>query len=139
MAFESPLLNVGQFTASSDYNDAADQFCVVRLTTGGAVIKTTGPTQASLGVLQDRPSSGFAASVMVQGITKVRVVSTAGAAIVPGAKLAGGANGGAVLSTGVGRYTLGRALEALSSATAGIISMLITHEGAGSSGAGTAA
>lgn len=141
MSFEFPLLADGTHIASSDYNDALDQFCIVKQTTAATptVVKTTAVSDASYGVLADRPSSGFAANVIVQGIAKVRVLSTAHTAIVPGTKITGGASGGAMPSTAVGSYVLGRSRNILAANTTGIISILITHQGGGSSGAGGAA
>jgi len=117
------------FTASSDYNDALDQFCCMRLTTAGALVKAANSTLPALGVLQDRPSSGTAGNVMCYGISKVRVVSTSHSGIVPMAKLAPGSSAGVVPSTVAGHYILGRSLDTLSSGSTGIITMLITHEG----------
>ena len=141
MAWEFALLNLGTHIASSDYNDALDQYCVVKQTTAASptVVKTSAVSDVSYGVLQDRPSSGFAANVMVQGVTKIRILSTAHSAIVPGTKLTGGASGGGMPSTAVGSYVLGRSLNILAANTTGIISMLITHQGGGSSGAGATA
>lgn len=139
MAWESPIQNLGQFTASSDYNDAADQFVCVRLTTAGALVKSTVATQWVIGVLQDRPSSGFAANIMTQGVTKVRVTSTSHSAIVYGNKLSPSTDGAVVPSTLLTRYVIGRALENLAANTTGIITMFITHEGAGSSAAASGA
>ena len=134
-------LDTGQFTAAGDYNDAADQFLIVRLTTGQTVKVTTAATLNSFGILQDRPSSGMAANVRYFGISKARVTTTAHSAITAGTKLGASTVGaGSVApSTAVGRYVLGRAMGTLAANTTGIITMFINHEGAGSSGAGTAA
>ena len=129
MAWDKPVLLVGQYTASSDYNDAADQFCAVRLTTSLTLVKTAGSTKPALGILYDRPSSGVAGQVAVMGVVKARVLSTAHTAIVAGSKLAPGASGGIVPSTVAGHYILGRSMDTLAANTAGIITMLITHEG----------
>ena len=141
MAWEFPLLPIGQAVAAGDYNDATDQYLVVKPTTAAAltITVTTAVTDFAVGVLQDRPSSGMAANVVAQGITKVRVISTAHTAIVPGTKLTGGASGGAEPSTSLGSYVLGRSLSILAANATGIVTMLLTHQGAGSTGAGPSA
>ena len=135
MAYELPgQVILGTLTASSDYNDAADQFCFVT-STGTNFKKVTTAGAPVLGVLQDRPSSGTAGAIAVSGVTKVRVLNTTHTAIAVMDKLRCSTLGGAMPSTAnVGYYVVGRALEALGSNTTGIITMLITHQGAGSSG-----
>lgn len=141
MAFEYPVVLLGEFVAAGDYNDAVDQFLVVKPTTAATptITVTTAVTNFCLGVLQDRPSSGMAASVMGFGVSKVRVSATTHSAIVPGTKLTGGAAGSAMPSTALGSYILGRSLSILAANATGIITMLITHQGAGSTGAGPSA
>jgi hypothetical protein len=139
MAWEHGVLDLGQFAASSDYNDAADQFCIVRMTTGLTWVKTSAVSDNCLGVLQDRPSSGIAANVRVLGVSKVRVSATTHTAIVPGTKLTGGVGGGAMPSTVLTANVLGVSFTALAANTTGIISMLILHRGAGSSAGGAGA
>ena len=141
MAWEHGVLDIGVMTAAGNYSCAAAQYRVVKLSSASVSINVAS-SQPSFGVLQDRPSSGFAANVRVAGVTKVRVLSTAHSAIAIGNKLCPSTlskQGGVINSTAVGRYVIGRALEALASATTGIITMLITHEGAGSTGTAAAA
>jgi len=125
---------IGWLTAAGDYNDAVDQYCVVRSTGTNFTITTTLDGLA-LGVLQDKPSSGTPGLIKVMGQTKVRVNTTSHAAIKVFDKLSPSSGGGIKMSTGgADGYVLGRALETLAANTTGIIRMLITHQGGGSSG-----
>lgn len=140
MAYElGGQLVLGTLTASSDYNDQADQFCLVKSTNGTSFRKTSTLGEACLGVLLDRPSSGTPGAICLFGVTKVRVNSTSHAAWAVGTKICGSTVGGARSSTAVGRYTVGRFLEAVSSNATGLYTAFINHEGAGSSGALTGA
>ena len=142
MAWEHGLLDIGAFTAAGNYSSAAAQYRVVKLTTAADFTINVASSKPPIGVLQDRPSSGIAGLVRFQGVTKVRVLSTAHSLISIGNKLCASTlskQGGVINSTLVSRYVIGRALEALSSGTTGIITMLITHEGAGSTGTAAAA
>lgn len=141
MAWEHGLLDIGAFTAAGNYSSAAAQYRVVKLSSGTVSINVAS-SQPTFGVLQDRPSSGFPALIRTGGVTKVRVLSTAHGAIAVGNKLCASTlskQGGVINSTLASRYVIGRALEALGAATTGIITMLITHEGAGSTGTAAAA
>ena len=141
MAWEHGCIDIGQYTAAGDYNDAVDQYLIVRITTGQTIAITTAATLNSIGILQDRPSSGMAANVRVWGISKARVTTTAHSAITAGTKIGASTVGAGSVgpSTLVTRYVLGRSLDTLAANTTGIITILITHEGAGSSGAGAGA
>ena len=135
MAYELPgQLILGTLTASSDYNDAADQYTFVT-STGSNFKKVTTAGGVVLGVLQDRPSSGTPGAICVAGVTKVRVSNTTHTAIAVMDKLRCSTVSGAMPSTAnVAYYVAGRALEALAANTTGIITMLLRPEGAGSSG-----
>lgn len=137
MAFSFPTgnLNLGALTASSDYNDAADQFCLVKTTNGTSFRKTNSLGEFALGVLTDRPSSGTPGNICIFGVTKVRVNSNSHAAWAAGTKICASTVGGARSSTAVARYTIGRFLENVSSNSTGFFTAFINHEGAGSSGA----
>lgn len=133
MAYEIPLLPFGALTAAGNYSSASSQFTVVR-STGSNFTKQTTKGGIALGVLQDLPSSGQPATILFQGISKVRVNTTAHPKINVGDKLRASTKSGVEGSTAnVNYYVLGRALDSLSSNSTGIISMLITHQGAGSS------
>lgn len=140
MAWEFPILVLGDRTATANYSSATSQFIVVKSTSNTTFTKQTTKGGAVLGVLQDTPSSGQAGAIMHYGVSKVRCLTTSHTAIAVMAKLCASTKGGVIPSTGgVSQYVLGRALEALSSNSTGIITMLITHQGGGSSGAATAA
>lgn len=139
MAYELSYTRLGTLIASSDYNDAADQFCVVTSTNGTSFKKQTSNGGFVLGVLQDRPSSGSAGEIAIHGVCKVRVNNATHSAIAAGAKLCASTSAGVINSTAVGKYVLGRALESLTTNAVGIITMFITNEGAGSSAAATGA
>ena len=116
---------------------SAKQYHLVQFTTiaDSSVKLADADTQKIVGVLQNTPSTGGgdAASVMISGITKVAMDST-GVAIAKGATLTCTTEGGVQTSTSaVTSYRIGIAMEAMASGTTGLITMLITHEGRGSS------
>jgi len=133
MAFELPFqVLLGTLTASSDYNDAADQFCLVKAT-GAGFKKSTGLGGTAIGVLQDRPSSGTPGAICILGVTKVRCNTTSRSAIAFGDKLCASSGlGGVKGSTGLTRYVVGRALSPLAANLVGLITMSFNPEGAGS-------
>ncbi|HEX9394955.1 MAG TPA: hypothetical protein VF923_09890 [Gemmatimonadales bacterium] len=138
MAWEFPLINAGDKTAAANYSSASSQFTVVR-STGTNFTKQTTKGGVALGVLQDLPSSGQPGAIMYQGVSRVRVNTTAHPKINVGDKLRASTRAGVEGSTAnVVYYVLGRALDSLSSNSTGIIPMLITHQGGGSSGIASA-
>lgn len=141
MAFELPNGQVilGTLTASSDYNDQADQYTFVKSTNGTGFRKTNSKGEQCLGILQDRPSSGTPGAICIFGVTKARVVSNSHAAWSVGTRVTGSSVGGLVSSSLVTTYTVGRLLEAVGSNSTGLYTVFINHEGAGSSGAITGA
>ena len=141
MAYEYGLFDVGNFKAAGNYSSASAQYSVVRLTSAAQFSYNVKSSQASFGILQDRPSSGMAGTIRFLGFSKGQL-ATAHSAIAVGDKLCAstvGGNGHLIKSTLAGRYVIGRALEACSSNVAAIISLAITHEGAGSTGTAGAA
>lgn len=134
MAFEFPLLVLGDRSATANYSSASNQYLVVKST--GATVFTKQVTKGGvvLGVLQDTPSSGAFGAIMHFGASRVRVNTTGHPAISVMDKLRASTRAGVEGSTAnVNYYVIGRALETLSSNSTGIITMLITHQGAGSS------
>jgi hypothetical protein len=132
MAYSGDKLILGTLAAaSSGYTGATYQYRVVTLSSATTFKVQTSSTQFALGILQDTPAIGQAGQIVVSGVTKARVLSTASKAIVVGDKLKASTAGGVMASTGAATkwYVLGHALTALSSGTTGIISMLITHQG----------
>jgi hypothetical protein len=138
MSYELNQNHVGHFTAAGDYNDAVDQYCIVRSTGTNFTLQTSAGGVA-LGVLQDRPSSGNAGLIAVFGVSKVRVNTTAHAAIAVFDKLCASTGGGVIASTLAARYVIGRALETQAANSTGIIAMLITHQGTSSTSGQAAA
>lgn len=139
MAYELGLDLLGTLTATANYSSALQQFTVMQSTATGVFTQQVTVGGPVIGVLQDLPSSGFVGSLAVGGVTKVRVNTTAQAAIVSGDKLCASTGGGVIGSTAVGRFVIGRSLGAVATNATGIIQMRITMEGAGSTSAGSGA
>jgi hypothetical protein len=135
-----PILQTGDRTALQNLSSATSQYILVRSTADTTFGRTAVDGERCDGVLQDTPSSGEPGNVMLLGVSVVRVNSTAHTAIAVGDKLMCSTNGGALPSTGgVAQYVVGRAWQTLAANTTGLIPMLITHQGGGSTGAGAAA
>jgi hypothetical protein len=110
MAIEVPgqPLLVGA-TAAADLS-SGKQFRFMKLTADFAVNVCSGVTDVPVGVLQDNPVSGAAASVMVQGISKL----IAGGTIAAGDRLGTDANGAAIKlteGTDTTKYIVATALQ----------------------------
>ncbi len=135
MAIEFP----GQVISLASSGDlSAKQYHLVVLGTAAYSAKlATAATNKVVGVLQNTPSTGGgdAASVMLSGVTKVVKNSTTVAAISVGDSLVCTTAGGVQTKTAgtLAQYIIGEAWIGMSSGTTGYISMLITHEGRGSS------
>lgn len=139
MAFENPLLVLGTKTATANYSSASANYRFVRSTSNTTFTRIATSGAAGIGVLLDTPSSGKMGAIQVAGIAKVRL-STARAAIAVGDKIRSNASGFAVPSTAKSTYyVFGRALESASSNTAGLLTIHLTHEGGGSTGAASGA
>jgi hypothetical protein len=69
MAYEHPVLNL-TFTAGENLTTA--QWQVVRLSTADTVSLPTCAALKPIGILQNNPTSGMEANVMVLGVSKVR-------------------------------------------------------------------
>jgi hypothetical protein len=95
MAFEKPLL-IQTFTAASAMDSASMQFCLVKMDANGACHLCTSTTDLTLGVLQNLPSRGQLAEVLMLGISKVRV---SGTDLAVGVQIATDATARAVLAT----------------------------------------
>ena len=68
MAYEIPVLIVAH-EAAADLS--AKKYRVVKLATGGKVDVVSGATDVPYGILQNKPTSGQTAEVMILGISKV--------------------------------------------------------------------
>lgn len=129
MAYEMPILNAGVWTAAANYSSNTSQYTVMNITSGTIVAKQVTDGGRAIGILQNQPASGSMAEVMCYGITKARV--NVADTIVVGGKVCASTGAGVKASTAVAKYVLGRALEACTGTTM-VITILITHEGAGS-------
>lgn len=69
MSWEVPVLKIPGFVAAADLS--SKQFYFVKLTAAGAVNVCTAATDKPIGVLQNEPTSGKAAEIMVMGVSKV--------------------------------------------------------------------
>ncbi len=128
----------GTRQALANYSSATDAFTLVRSTANATFSQATAATVFILGVLQEPTASGAPGPIAISGVSKVRVDSTAHAAIAVGDKLICSTSAAALPgATTVTQYVWGRALETLSSNSTGVITALITHEGAGSTNAVT--
>ena len=127
MAFERDVLCFS-FEAGADLSDA--QYHFVKLNTTGKIIVCAALTDRPIGVLQDNPPSGSPGSVMIFGISKIRVEEAATAtAVAVGDQIGTGAKGRAdtkVAGTDDSEYVVGQALElAAASASARLISIAL--------------
>lgn len=95
-AYEQPLFNIS-LVASKDLTSY--QFEAVRLTTANKVTNITSATNPIVGVLQNKPTSGAEANIMVIGISKVKT----GAGLDNGAKI----KVNAAATTVAGRFVTG--------------------------------
>lgn len=77
MAYQIPGVSVGTVTAAADLS--AKQYYVVDVTANNAVNLTSSAGEAMLGILQNAPTSGSAANVMVCGVSHV-IAGTGGLA-----------------------------------------------------------
>jgi hypothetical protein len=136
MAYEMPVLNAGVWTAAADYSSNTSQYTVMKTTSATTVSKQTSNGGVAIGILQNQPASGSMAEVMLYGVSKARV--NVADTIAVGDKVCASTGAGVIASTLVTKYVLGRALEGATGTTM-VITVLLTHEGAGSSGAKGAA
>lgn len=135
MAFQMNPDYVGNLTATADYSSAMANYRFVTSTSATTFTRANTSGQDCFGVLVDNPVSGGMGRIQTAGIAKVRC-STSHAAINPGDKIRTDNAGFAKPSTtAVGFYVIGRAREAIGANTAGIISVHLTYEGAGSTSA----
>ncbi len=103
MAYEQPNFSIGIYVAGEDLS--SKQWEVVKMTTSGKIQAVTS-SGSYLGVLQNNPTSGLEADVMVIGVSKVK---------------AGGAfNKGGRLKVNQAATAIAGALVAVTSGTAAI-------------------
>ena len=78
MAYESPGIDIGTFTAAADLS--AKQYHFVVMASATTVNVATAITNAPIGILQNTPTSGQVAVVRVHGVSKVVADGTLAAA-----------------------------------------------------------
>ena len=119
MAFEVPGFTDGTEVAAADLS--AKQFFAVALGATGWALG--GANEQGIGVLQNDPISGAAATVQLDGISK----AVAGAAITKGAKLMTNAAGKLVTAT-IGLHIVAEA-KAAAGADGDVIPVIIAYQG----------
>lgn len=72
MAYEGPQICIPGLVAGADYSAAANQYKFVKMSAAKTVVLCTGVTDKPIGVLQNTPASGAAATVCCIGVTKVQ-------------------------------------------------------------------
>ena len=82
MAYESPGIDIGTFTASADLS--AKQYYFVKMSAENTVTVCAAVTDKPIGVLQNTPASGEQAVVRVCGVSKVSDAPTLAAGDVVG-------------------------------------------------------
>ena len=134
MAYEEALISV-TFPSSGDLSSA--QYLFGRLTTAGTLGPTTARGAAALGIIQDNSTqANFSTKLGVYGISKVAAGDSSGTdgTITFMTPLMASSVGRAVPTTlNIGDHVLGYALQALTTGTQGVISMLIRPTGPSSS------
>ena len=133
MAYEITGQTLGTLDALNDFSSSSAQFTLVKTTSAADFSQQVTAGGWVLGVLQNRPSTGQTGSIMVTGITKVRVHSTAAAVVAGEALTATTSAGVEAVANALSSFVIGRALEA--SSTTQIITMLLRPEGGGSTAA----
>src|SRR5687767_11733865 len=107
MAYEVPGRVIGTLNATATLS--ALQYTFVMLTTLGGVAGTTVNTQRPIGILQNTPTSNQACEIMVEGISKLVISTTA---VVANDLLGSTAAGrGVTLTTGSSAWYAAQVLE----------------------------
>jgi len=131
MAVESPYVWDESFKALVDFSTTGGagygnrQFCFVCMSSGeGSVALCTGSSGGSggaIGVLQNAPTSGHAATVRILGKTKIYT----SAAVAIGAHITASTEGAAVTAASTGQYAFGMAVST-STAAGQLVEVLLT-------------
>ena len=111
MAYESPSVSIGTFTAAAALS--AKQYHFVIMASATKVNVATAITNAPIGILQNNPTSGQQAVVQISGISKVVADGTLAAANFIGTSADGQAD---AISPGTDTtvYMMGQCLQAAS-------------------------
>lgn len=124
MAYEIPGFKLGTLIAAADLSAA--QYCFVGVDNAGKVALPTATGQVCVGVLQNKPTAGQVAEVMVTGVTFLKADGTG---LTAGDKIE------AVTTTGVAQVAAGAGTNiqgvALETAAAGAIFTALINCGAG--------
>jgi hypothetical protein len=121
MASFGPTPVKWSFPANADLS--TKQFYLVKLVAGGKVDLCSAVTDVPIGVLQNKPTAGVAAEVVIEGITKV----VGSAALALGATIGTTTSGTAATyaaGTDTTKYNIGTVIEANSAAN-GIVTAVI--------------
>lgn len=118
MAFQENGIDI---TVVAGGDLSAKQFHAVKVNSSGQVV-AAGDGEAGIGFVQNKPTSGQAATVRVAGVTK----AAAGGTVTAGQKIAANADGKAVTAT-ASENVIGTALTGGTSGT--IISVLVEQSG----------
>lgn len=118
-------------TLLSSGDMSGNQFKAVQASTtnavdGAIVVATRGA--APTGIYQDNSTQSEAGRVMFTGISKMQAGDSSAMenAIAPNDRVVASSAGAAVPSTGAGQHLLGISLDALSTGSTGVISVLLT-------------
>ncbi len=111
MAYESPGIDIGTFTAAADLS--AKQFYFVKLASATTVNVCTAITDLPIGILQNDPASGEQAVVRIFGISKASADGTIAAARWIGTS-ADSQAGGITPGSDTTVYVMGQAIQAAS-------------------------
>ena len=107
MANESNLVTIGWLLAGADLS--SHQYGLVMLS-GATWVKCSAITDQALGILQNKPTSGLAATVAVGGVSKCKL----GASVTAGtSKIGPDANGAGIPKTDATHWAIGVALESV--------------------------
>jgi len=110
MSWEAPGFKPPALTASADLS--AKQYTAVKASGVNTVTSVAAATDAVLGVLQNKPTSGQEAEITHTGVTKM----LAGAAVTAGAEVMCDTSGRAITAVTTGNRILGIALETAANA-----------------------
>lgn len=72
MAFEGPQIHIPGLVAGANLSAAGNQYKFVKLSAANTVVLCAGVTDKPIGVLQNTPAQGQAATVCAIGVTKVQ-------------------------------------------------------------------
>jgi hypothetical protein len=122
MSFEESLRNITK-TAGADLT--TKQYLIMTLNgTGQVIVSGVGATNIPTGVLQNNPPLLAAATIGMDGVTKVK----AGGVVTPGAQITSDANGQAVVAT-TGDHTIGIAQNLSNTASGDLFPVLLKGQG----------